>query len=232
MRTSDSIKELSAALAKFQMEVKNPKNSAKNPQFSSQYAPLDEILELVRPSLGKFGLSIVQDTGGALEDITIATRLLHESGEWMESEPLHFKGEQTLKGGGTKLSVQGAGSAITYGRRYQLTAILGLAGNDDDDGNTANESRKNGKQQSDDTEDDSEDVRNKKIDDLKVKTLKGRLETAGMDEGKFLDFYHVDKLENITNEIYVRGMNALEKRIAEKAKKEKKPEPPEEKLNI
>jgi hypothetical protein len=137
MNKSESIKELAASLAKFQAEIKNPKTTAKNPQFSSKYSPLDVILETVRPVLGKNGLSIIQNTGGGLENITISTMLLHSSGEWIESDGLNFKGEQTLKGGGTKLSIQGAGSCITYGRRYQVTAILGLAGNDDDDGNNA-----------------------------------------------------------------------------------------------
>jgi hypothetical protein len=137
MNRSESIKELAASLAKFQAEIKNPKTTAKNPQFSSKYSPLDVILETVRPVLGKHGLSIIQNTGGGLENITISTMLLHSSGEWIESDSLNFKGEQTLKGGGTKLSIQGAGSCITYGRRYQVTAILGLAGNDDDDGNNA-----------------------------------------------------------------------------------------------
>ncbi|PGS62050.1 ERF family protein, partial [Bacillus cereus] len=44
MRMSDSIKEIAAAFAKFQAEVNNPKNTAKNPQFGSKYAPLDVVI--------------------------------------------------------------------------------------------------------------------------------------------------------------------------------------------
>ena len=58
MRTSESIKEIATALCKFQAEVKNPSNSAVNPFFKSKYAPLNEILNDVRPLLAKHGLSV------------------------------------------------------------------------------------------------------------------------------------------------------------------------------
>ena len=67
--------------------------------------------------------------GGDGQQITITTILMHESGEWMESEPF------TLKA--TKIDPQGAGSAVTYGRRYSLSAILGVAWDADDDGAAA-----------------------------------------------------------------------------------------------
>jgi len=134
---SESIKELASALSKFQGEITNPKNTAKNPQFNSKYAPLQDVLSLARPVLAKQGLSVLQSTTGDLENVTVSTMLLHESGQFMETEPFVLKGEQTARGGAKVLNVQGAGSMITYIRRYQLTAILGLASEDDDDGNHA-----------------------------------------------------------------------------------------------
>lgn len=148
MKTSEIIKDLAAALSKFQGEVTNPKNTAKNPQFDSNYAPLQDILSLTRPLLSKQGLSILQSTAGDLENVTISTMLLHESGQYMEMEPFILRGEQTLKGGGKVLNVQGAGSMITYIRRYQVSAILGLASEDDEDGNHASgKSDDNGKEE-------------------------------------------------------------------------------------
>ena len=61
------------------------------------------------------------------------TLLLHESGEWIETEPLQMKLE--------KNTPQGVGSAVTYGRRYQISSVLGLASEEDDDGE-ANEQNK------------------------------------------------------------------------------------------
>jgi hypothetical protein len=136
MRVSEQgIKNLALALSKFQEEVRNPANTASNPQFRSKYAPLDVVINTVKPILAKNGLSFIQSTGGQDESIIVTTLLIHESGEWIESDPLVLPAYQ-IKGGGKKeFNAQGAGSAITYGRRYSLSAILGLSSEDDDDGN-------------------------------------------------------------------------------------------------
>jgi len=130
MKKSESIKELASALKDFQAEVKNPKNVANNPFFNSKYAPLDEVINTVKEPLSKHGLSYIQMPNS--EDgnlVAITTMLLHESGEWIESEPLKLKSD--------KPTAQGSGSSITYARRYQLSAMLGIASEDEDDGSTA-----------------------------------------------------------------------------------------------
>lgn len=137
MQKSDEIKNLAASLAKFQSKVANPKNTADNPFFKSKYAPLNEILSDVRPLLSQEGLSIMQYPSGDGEHIIIHTVLMHESGEWIEMDPL------TLKA--VKVDPQGAGSAITYGRRYSLSAVLGISSEDDDDGNGASPAGNNTK---------------------------------------------------------------------------------------
>lgn len=129
MNKSESIKELSTALSIFQGEIKNPSNTATNPFFKSKYAPLNDVLNLVRPILSKNGLSIVQAPSGDGENIIVTTTLLHQSGEWLEFPPLVLKAD--------KATAQGAGSAITYARRYAISAILGISSEDDDDGNEA-----------------------------------------------------------------------------------------------
>lgn len=129
MNKSETIIELSKALARFQGEVGNPKNTATNPFFKSKYAPLEEVLNTVRPILAKNGLSIIQAPSSEGEYISITTTLIHESGEWIEFAPLNLKTD--------KNTAQGAGSAITYARRYAISAILGIASEEDDDGNIA-----------------------------------------------------------------------------------------------
>lgn len=129
MNKSESIKEIATALSKFQSEVDNPKNTADNPFFKSKYAPLNDILNLVRPILTKHGLSVLQSPSGDGEKIIITTMLMHSSGEWIELDPLILKAD--------KITAQGAGSAITYGRRYAVSALLGISSEDDDDGNGA-----------------------------------------------------------------------------------------------
>ena len=60
MTKSDSIKNLSAALAKAQAKLQNAKNTADNPFYKSKYAPLGEVLDLVRPVLAENGLAVIQ----------------------------------------------------------------------------------------------------------------------------------------------------------------------------
>lgn len=129
MQTSESIKNIAKAMAQFQSEVKNPSNTANNPFFNSKYAPLSDVLNLVRPILTKHGLSVLQSPSGDGEFVTVTTLITHESGEWIESDPLTLKAD--------KATAQGAGSAITYARRYALSAMLGISSEDDDDGNYA-----------------------------------------------------------------------------------------------
>lgn len=130
MNKSESIKNLAVALAKFQGKVSNPSNSrtVSAGKFSYQYAPLDEILNLVRPLLSENGLSIIQAPMSSEGNVSVSTILLHDSGEYIELEPITLKMD--------KITAQGAGSAITYARRYALSAVLGIASEDDDDANS------------------------------------------------------------------------------------------------
>lgn len=87
MRTSDSIKELSAALAKAQAELKNPYNTADNPYFKSKYAPLPDILNLVRPVLAKHGLALMQSPITGDGETGVESMILHSSGEYIIFDP-------------------------------------------------------------------------------------------------------------------------------------------------
>lgn len=118
---------MSKALSSFQGEIKNPTNTADNPFYKSKYSPLHEILNEIRPVMAKYGLSVIQSPGGNGKDISITTMLLHSSGEWIKFSPLIITAEKTTP--------QGAGSAITYGRRYTISALLGISSENDDDGN-------------------------------------------------------------------------------------------------
>lgn len=126
---SESITKIAAALVAFHGEVRSISHDSENPHFRSQYTSLDHMIDETKPILHKHGLTVMQFPGGDGEKITIRTMILHDSGEWIESEPL------TLKP--VKLDPQGAGSAITYARRYSYAAALSLSLGDDDDGNAA-----------------------------------------------------------------------------------------------
>ena len=129
MEHSESIAKLAAALSAFQSEVKDPARDGENPHFRSKYVQIDGLLAAVRPILAKHGLSVIQSTGGNGQDISVTTEIMHTSGEWIRTDALILKA--------VKADPQGAGSAVTYGRRYSLSAALGVAWDDDDDGNAA-----------------------------------------------------------------------------------------------
>jgi len=126
---SESISALAKALATAQSSLKNTPASKDNPHFKSKYTPLDDLLDMARSVLPTHGLSVLQNVSGASDTVSIVTMIMHESGEWIESDPLTMKTE--------KNTPQGQGSAITYGRRYSLSAILGIATDPDDDGSEA-----------------------------------------------------------------------------------------------
>jgi hypothetical protein len=129
MNKSESIKNFAAAMATFQGEVKNPPKSADNPFYKSKYTTLDVLIDTAKPLLKSNGLSFIQSCSGDGVNIIVTTLLMHNSGEWVESDPLTLRAD--------KATAQGAGSAITYARRYALAAALGLASDEDDDGNQA-----------------------------------------------------------------------------------------------
>jgi hypothetical protein len=126
LRTSETIDKLSAAFAAAQAKLKNATFDKINPHFKSKYATLAGVRDNVVPVLSEFGLSVIQ--GAAIYDgaNVITTRLMHSSGQWIESAyPFAIDKPQQM------------GSAMTYARRYSLAAICGIASEEDDDANAA-----------------------------------------------------------------------------------------------
>lgn len=133
MKASESNAEFYKAFIKFQGEVKQPRKNATNPHYRSTYSTLDEVIKTVTPTLTKYGLAILQEITGDGTVVTVITRLIHESGEWIETDPLTLKCD--------KSTPQGQGSAASYGRRYALSAMLGISSEDDNDGNGADKGK-------------------------------------------------------------------------------------------
>lgn len=123
-------KNIFGSFIKFQNEFKGLKADGNNPFFKSTYITLDGILETVRPLLSKNNLGVIQnafsDENG---NMCVKTMLIHESGEYLETEVMKMKP--------VKDDPQQRGSCITYMKRYQLGALLGICESIDDDGNAA-----------------------------------------------------------------------------------------------
>lgn len=123
---SEQINELITALSKAQGEIKNANKTSVNPHYKSKYADLTEFWEACREPLSKHGLAVIQTMGrDDKEMVSLITTLAHSSGQWVKSVyPLICK---------DSTNPQAMGSAITYGRRYSLAAIIGIAPDEPDD---------------------------------------------------------------------------------------------------
>lgn len=124
MKSSETLTKIAPALVKALAELKGVAKDSKNPHFKNDYASLEAVIDTARPVLASHGLAFMQGlgefSGGAM---TVSTRILHDSGEWIESDfqmPV------------SKSDPQGTASASTYARRYSLMGILGLPAVDDD----------------------------------------------------------------------------------------------------
>lgn len=125
---SPTLNELFAALAKAQGQISNAKKDKKNPFFKSSYADLSSVWEACREPLSTNGLSVIQTVEGTKESMFLNTWLGHSSGQWIKSKlPMLLQ----------KFDPQSQGSAITYARRYALSAMIGICADEDDDGEKA-----------------------------------------------------------------------------------------------
>lgn len=128
MNKSDSIAALAAALSKAQAQIEGAIKDSTNPHFKSKYADLSSVVDAIREPLAKNGLAYVQTIHQADNAASVATMILHSSGEWLDCGAIAVP---VSKG-----DAQGYGSALTYARRYSLSAAFGVAP-EDDDGNAA-----------------------------------------------------------------------------------------------
>lgn len=127
MQKSETIGQLSLALSRLQGEIQNVSKDKKGHGY--MYAELSAVLDVVRPLCAKHELSITQLCGSENNGdyITVETVLLHSSGEWLSgtiSLPVTVSKMMT--------PAQAVGSCISYGRRYSLAALVGIAQADND----------------------------------------------------------------------------------------------------
>jgi hypothetical protein len=124
MQTSESISEIAGAMVLAQQAMLPLIKDSNNPFFKSKYADLQAVTEACYPALQANSICVMQsaESLGAL-GINIKTRLIHKSGQFIETEcAIPPAGQDPQK----------YGSAVTYGRRYGLQAAVGLAAIDDD----------------------------------------------------------------------------------------------------
>jgi len=128
---TENTNELAAALAKAQGAMEAAKFDRQNPHFKSKYASLAAVVDAIRKPLADNALSYTQTTEIREGGFVLVTTLRHASGQWVASEyplPLGAKPQEL-------------GSALSYARRYSLSALACIAADEDDDAEGA---RQNG----------------------------------------------------------------------------------------
>ena len=131
---SKEINELILALSKAQGSLESAKKDKTNPFFKSKYADLSSVWDACRRVLSSNGLAIVQATSPSEDGrLMLVTTLGHSSGQWMRSYmPIITQ----------KTDSQSLGSAMTYTKRYSLSAMIGISNGEDDDGEKSMGDRK------------------------------------------------------------------------------------------
>ncbi|HEP3307876.1 TPA: ERF family protein [Streptococcus pyogenes] len=222
MRKSESITEYAKAFCKAQLEVKQPLKDKYNPFFKSKYVPLENVTEAITKAFANNGISFSQDPTTNAENgyIDVATLVMHTSGEWVEYGPLSVKP--------TKNDVQGAGSVITYAKRYALSAIFGITSDQDDDGNEASKPNKtNQSQKPTNKTSKGTSFQTPKISNIQVETYKSDLSDIAKATNQnvkeltkwLTDTLKVKSLEDLRTEQIVSTddlINKLKKRAGQK----------------
>lgn len=148
---SPGIGAIAAALARAQGQMTGAKKDTANPFFGSVYADLASVWDACRAALSANELAVVQLPEASSAVVTVTTVLVHSSGEWFRSVvkvPVTGTSKKDREGSDLArpppITAQSVGSAITYARRYALSAMVGVAPDDDDDGNKASGREGNG----------------------------------------------------------------------------------------
>jgi hypothetical protein len=189
MKTSESIIEISKALHSAQAEMGGAKKDTANTFFKSKYADLTSVMVAIKQPFADNGLSFVQCPLMNDQGVGVVTRIMHTSGEWVESElilPL------------VKLDPQAAGSAISYAKRYSLQSMAGVPSTDDD----AEFAMQRQKQPA------------KLVGDEDHKRIASLIASTGANAEKFNAAFGVNNASELTEAQAVKAIAMLEKKAA------------------
>lgn len=180
-RETTEINELAVALAKAQSEMEVAKNTNVNPFYRSRYSDLTSVVKASRPYLSANGLSVIQRVVTSAQGrMYLFTRLMHSSGQWIESNmPINPP----------KGDIQSIGSYMTYLKRYTYSSMVGVVSSDeDDDGEAAMKKVREQKEQK---------PQNPNISKLQLKELVDVLDGNGQLTNEILKGYKINKLADL-----------------------------------
>ena len=173
------------AVAVSQMQSELPTVVCDIDGHNSKYASFDNIKKTVNPILSKYGFKDLYYINQNEKSVTINVKLMHKSGHFEETS-ITLPHETS----GNKNAVQAIGSTISYGRRYGLLSILGVATGDDNDGEQF-------------------------IASCTAKRIKDILQKDNLNEKEFLNKMNVDCVENILSKDFEKANLELGRKLKE-----------------
>lgn len=210
---SENINELFGALSKAQGEMTAATKRNVNPFYKSKYADLSCVREAYQDALTKYGLCLMQSqTMNDQGKLFLITTLGHSSGQWIKSIlPIVVSPDGSRKGN----PLHELGSAITYIRRYAITSLLGIASEDEDDGNALSSTITHINKNIEPESAEERKINEKQIKGI-VKMLADDLK-AKEDMMIYLNKNGISKYEDITVSMYPKIINAIVLRKVEDA---------------
>jgi len=190
MEQSESINELTSALAKAQSEIRNPSKNTKNNFFKNEYADLTSVLGCIRPVASANGLSFIQSVEAYNGNVAVSSQISHVSGQWVKQ----VASVELPKS--SKNPIQDLGSMATYLKRYQAQSMWAICGDEDTD---------------------AQDLGIEDISDEKVAHLDAMLDATKSSKEAFLKVYGVENLKSLTDSQYEKAKKQLQQKKAKQA---------------
>ena len=190
MEQSESINELTSALAKAQSEIRNPSKNTKNTFFKNEYADLTSVLGCIRPVASANGLSFIQSVEAYNGNVAVSSQISHVSGQWVKQ----VASVELPKS--SKNPIQDLGSIATYLKRYQAQSMWAVCADEDTD---------------------AQDLGIEDISDEKVAHLDAMLDATKSSKEAFLKVYGVENLKSLTESQYEKAKKQLQQKKAKQA---------------
>lgn len=200
MATNSPKRTIYQALFEAKQEMVQPKKKSKNDFFKSKYADHPEVMRAVMPALTNAGIVVVEsiETTTCVENSVFHLDPVLVVGLVLASDPEHrITGRWPLKPVPDKNGVitpQAMGSALSYGRRYLLQTLTGVAA-EDDDGNACSGNNKPPKLQQKPKQKTTEKLKTARetVNVALWEKLKERVKELGFGRNIFWDVVHREK---------------------------------------
>jgi len=192
MEQSESINELTSALAKAQSEIRNPSKNTKNTFFKNEYADLTSVLGCIRPVASANGLSFIQAVEAYNGNVAVSSQISHSSGQWIK-QVASVEVPKTSKN-----PIQDLGSMATYLKRYQAQSMWAVCADEDTDAQDLT-------------------IGIEDISDEKVAHLDAMLDATKSSKEAFLKVYGVENLKRLTESQYEKAKKQLQQKKAKQA---------------